>query len=465
MTGSHYGLRKETPFQSLVRFPSGEVISAPALPGGCMSRAADPNSVLVFPCPAGRWLPAAPLPGVLTLVSSSSLVFRREAVKAVDLISGGVITSGTPALDVLGDRYLIERLPGQLELRERKGGDLLATLILKAPGEVTREAQRIKATGLVVAMAKDRMTLSANDGREIVFQLAESTSFLDGEKAIAPLTIGPGAYVDVISSPTQDEGFDAVSVRLWEPAVAAARVPEPKAKRELEPVSPDPHPEFLAQALQMAHEAAGKLPPFTCSAEVKRALSFDREGTTWVPHDVTSGAIVWLDGQEQYRNVTIDGRPADALELRGRAWSTEEFRAALAEVAAAPAAHIQYGGEVKLGRHQAVKYNFYIDREHSRWVVREGSQAIQPARSGTIWFDEATKRALRIEFQGLDLPRAFPVASVRVAADYDPVRIGRERYLAPAHAELIGCRRNPGGTTWCTKDSIDFGSYRPFGGE
>jgi len=110
-------------------------------------------------------------------------------------------------------------------------------------------------------------------------------------------------------------------------------------------------------------------------------------------------------------------------------------------------------------------HNFYIDREHSRWVVREGSQSMRPARSGTIWFDEATKRALRIEFQGLDLPRGFPVESVRVAADYDPVRLGRERYLAPAHAELIGCRRNPGGTIWCTKDSIAFGSYRRFGGE
>ena len=92
--------------------------------------------------------------------------------------------------------------------------------------------------------------------------------------------------------------------------------------------------------------------------------------------------------------------------------------------------------------------------------MQEGAQQIRPARKGTIWFDRITKRALRVEFQAVEIPKEFPADTMTLALEYDSVALGSKTFLLPQHAELVGCQRETG---WCTTDHIDFRGYRAAG--
>lgn len=82
---------------TLASFPSGRTLLKPKIPPGPLFRAADPGFVIVRPC-------------------------RQSPACAVELSSGQVIVSDTPALDILGQYYVAERPNGDLGLYERGKG-------------------------------------------------------------------------------------------------------------------------------------------------------------------------------------------------------------------------------------------------------------------------------------------------------------------------------------------------------
>jgi hypothetical protein len=91
---------------TLALFPSGKALLKPKIPPGPLFRAADPGFVIVRPC--------APY-----------------AAAAVEYTTGRMITSETPALDVLGKYYVTELPNGEVGLYER-GKGLQASVSLKA---------------------------------------------------------------------------------------------------------------------------------------------------------------------------------------------------------------------------------------------------------------------------------------------------------------------------------------------
>ena len=91
---------------TLALFPSGKALLKPKIPPGPLFRAADPGFVIVRPC--------APY-----------------AAAAVEYTTGRMITSETPALDVLGKYYATELPNSEVGLYER-GKGLQASVSLKA---------------------------------------------------------------------------------------------------------------------------------------------------------------------------------------------------------------------------------------------------------------------------------------------------------------------------------------------
>ena len=97
----------------LVRFPSGELVATPKLPPGQMYRAADPRFVLIRPF--GRYAQLDP---------------STERAAAVELATGEVIVSDTPALDVFGKHYVAQPAKGMVALYEL-GKGIQATVELE----------------------------------------------------------------------------------------------------------------------------------------------------------------------------------------------------------------------------------------------------------------------------------------------------------------------------------------------
>lgn len=134
MISSMWWVRRRVVAARLVAFPSGHVVSKPKLPPGPLFRAADPRFVIVHP------FAEYPLPPPTIEASPEGRVYSPPPTRAVpanqtrgaiavEIATGHLITSETPALDVLGAYYVAEPSSGEVGLYER-GKGLQATVVL-----------------------------------------------------------------------------------------------------------------------------------------------------------------------------------------------------------------------------------------------------------------------------------------------------------------------------------------------
>jgi hypothetical protein len=244
--------------------------------------------------------------------------------------------------------------------------------------------------------------------------------------------------------------------------------PAPAQDEETRPtavVAENQRPEEVV--LEKAREAAGSfletLPNYVCQEFMTRYAS-QSHVVSWQPLDVVSTALVYENGRESYRDVSINGKltKKNIEDLPG-SWSTGEFGTVLADVfSPSTAADFRYRRESRSGGRSAMVYDFSVDRPHSHWRIMVASQMVQPSYRGSVWIDKETKRVLRIEMQATRLPEAFPSDKVESATDYEFVRFADRQFLVPVHAETLSCER---GTDNCGRNTIDFRNYHKYSGE
>jgi len=381
----------------------------------------------------------------------------------------------------------------------------------------------MKVSGQVQEMALDHLVVETSDHRAITFHLTRDTKFLDGDTAVSLKDISLGQLVDVEAQENNEEEYFAVRVHLkarpatvvseaeakdsdeearpklkfGKPAATAsageapdedaaarptlkagkpephpaataetARLDESADEREaappLEP-RPDPHAEFLEKARELAFNFTEGLPNYVCQELVTRFFSESHAGTLWKPQDVVSEEVIWNNNKEEYRNVQIDGKKVNPEKVGDCSWSTGEFGSVLMGLLhPGTEAHFTYVRAATLHHFDTLMFDFTVDLPHSHWTIHEGGQAIHPAYSGTIWFEKATGRAMRIEFSADDIPKEFPADTAETSLDYDYVLLGQKRFLLPVHSDVLICHR---GASICSKNSIDFRNYHKYGAE
>jgi hypothetical protein len=185
---------------------------------------------------------------------------------------------------------------------------------------------------------------------------------------------------------------------------------------------------------------------------------------SWHAIDVVSTDLVFENYKENYRNITINGKPTNKpLEETG-AWSTGEFGTLLIDLfSPATDADFHYLRDGRTSGIDAKIYDFAVKRENSHWDIHFNSQSYTPAYVGSVWIDPKTGRVLRIEIEAKGFPSTFPADHVESATDYSYVRLGGEQqFLLPVHAEILSCQR---GTNNCSKNTIDFRNYHKYTGE
>jgi len=230
--------------------------------------------------------------------------------------------------------------------------------------------------------------------------------------------------------------------------------PEPATPRE------DPR---IAKARQVVGTFTQSLPNYLCQEHIARMASTTQK-IDWRPLDVVSAIVVYENGRDEYRNITVNGKPFNKrMEDMDGAWSTGEFGMMTADLfSPATAAEFTSGGSTRIAAHDAVVYDFEVAREHSHWHIQAPSQSIQPAYRGRVWLESKTAEVLRIEMEAYRMPKEFPLDKVESAVDYEYVRLGEHQFLLPVHAETLNCVR---GTSDCSRNVIDFRNYRKYTGE
>jgi hypothetical protein len=222
--------------------------------------------------------------------------------------------------------------------------------------------------------------------------------------------------------------------------------------------------DLIRKAADTALDFTEKLPNYLCQELMSRYESTTKP-LSWHALDVVGMEVVYQDQKEDYRKVTLNGRPVNKkLEELGGAWSTGEFGTVLIDLfAPQTAADFHYQRDSRMAGVLTKEYSFNVTHANSHWTIHMGSQQYDPAYKGSVWIDPKTARVMRIEMQAYGFPTDFESDDVESATDYEYVRLGdAQQYLLPVHAETLSCQR---GTPYCSRNTIDFRNYKKYTGE
>jgi len=218
--------------------------------------------------------------------------------------------------------------------------------------------------------------------------------------------------------------------------------------------------EAIEGARTAAESFTADMPNFVVQQLTTRYYSYSRPAQ-WRAQDVVSAEVVSVNGSEEYRNVSINGKPTkEPIEKTG-SWSTGEFVSTLQDILSpmTAAAFTKRGSDTIAGR-SAVVYDYSVKKERSHWrIIAPDGRAEAPPYTGAIWVDKDTHRVLRIEQRTGPLPNDFPYDKAESTLDYDFVRIESKNFLLPVRSENLACQR---GSYNCSRNEISFRNYRKF---
>jgi hypothetical protein len=267
---------------------------------------------------------------------------------------------------------------------------------------------------------------------------------------------------------------DRPVLRRTPATVADATVPPPPAAAPRQPSLDRDDPDLAFGAIQQdplirkaanaAMDFTETLPNYVCQELVTRYVS-ESTPARWEAQDVVTMEVVYENGKEDYRNITVGGKPfKGSMDDTGGAWSTGEFGTVLINLFnPGTAAQFHFKQDSRAGGVMAKEYSFEVAHENSHWQVKFGSQIYVPGYTGNVWIDPSTGRVLRIEMDARRFPGDFLTDHVESATDYEYVRLGgTDQYLLPVHSETLSCER---GSSACARNTIDFRNYKKFEGQ
>lgn len=340
-------------------------------------------------------------------------------------------------------------------------------------------------TGKLRKIDSRTIQIETSDRRTVDFRRTNQTKFYRNGKEIKESELKLGDSVSVEGTRDQNGIQYAQSVSL-QPAKATAEGPATPPTRTRDADDPGPpvlkrgapsrsesadrqasEPEpgvaadpFIEKARVTAASFEQQAPSFVCQEFMTRYVSNGRPAS-WNALDVVSAEVVFENGHESYRNVSVNGKAArkDIEQLDG-SWSTGEFASVLLDLlSGSTAADFRFDKLSASAGAPARVYSFQVAQSNSHWHVKTVSQSLDPAYQGSVWVEPDSGRVLRIEIQARSLPREFPLDSVEMAVDYDNVRIGNGQFVLPIHAESLSCQR---GASNCNRNAIDFRNYHKY---
>ena len=216
--------------------------------------------------------------------------------------------------------------------------------------------------------------------------------------------------------------------------------------------------EIISSAREASYAFSENLPDFLVQ-QITTRYTGSRNGSNWRALDVVTADVASVNGQEDYRNIKVNGRPGDP-EKSG-SWSTGEFQVTLDDILSPRTfAHFTLRGEERVANRPAWVFDLSVEQPNSHWeIVSQRGGNYKPAYRGAIWVDKETRRVLRIDQEAIGLPRNFAYDKGTGTLVYGFVNIEGHNYLLPISSENVGCMT---GTNDCNRNVIEFRNYRKF---
>ena len=200
--------------------------------------------------------------------------------------------------------------------------------------------------GRLRRLGEKDMVVESRAGKMLRFRLLARTRFENPKgEPVRDSLVRPGDRVEVRARPDDLEtavavvhlgaGSEAERAAGAQPVEQGAiRTPEEADFGGVGTARPDeadgaspkagPDAEILQDARHAASMFANGLPDFLVDQVTVRANGHTPSGP-WIPADTVQAEVAYTGGEEQYRNLRINGRPADRPVEKTGAWSTGEF--------------------------------------------------------------------------------------------------------------------------------------------
>lgn len=220
---------------------------------------------------------------------------------------------------------------------------------------------------------------------------------------------------------------------------------------------------FIEEVRKTVKDYVDGLPDFICTQEVERFVDTDGSGA-WQRMDNLRYELTYNRKNETYKPVAVNGMLGPARpKIAGGASSAGEFASALDELFDPKVeTYFVAAGKEKLGTHNALIYDYHVEKSRSKLSVAIGDDPpFIAAYSGSIWIDADTKQVLRIEQAIEDPPPQYRTFSGDKIIDYELVKLrGTDvEILLPVKAEVMMLNR---AQRAYSRNTIYFKFYRKF---
>jgi hypothetical protein len=406
--------------------------------------------------------------------ANSSRDLSKIALRAVD---GTLRELGEKELylEASGKRLFRFRLLEKTQFRN-KDGETVRDSLLKPGDQISVQVNEDDPeTALrVVFMDKGSMSQRTDAAKPIDHAAAKVAAVSDthsaGSMEVTPPATSASSNNPSLNNPAGEPSLeakrDAAPAPAAEPPARAGSSEPPVPDRRAAPPLPrngPPVDDIIENTRDAADRLTEALPNFIVQQITTRNFSTTFPAR-WKVQDVVSADVVSENGQEQYRNITINGKPSNRPVEKTGSWSTGEFVTMLEDILSPyTQAAFRRGGDDTIAGRKAYVYDFTVLEENSHWtIIAPSGASVSPAYSGSIWIDKENSNVLRIEERTGPMPSTFPFDKAESSIDYDVVRIDGKPYLLPTDSASLTCQR---GTPNCTRNDIRFQNYHKFSAE
>jgi hypothetical protein len=375
-------------------------------------------------------------------------------------------------IEASGKRVFRFRLLEKTQFRN-KDGETVRDSLLKPGDQLSVQVSEDDPETAVRVVLTDRGSMSQrNDAARPFDRSAAKVAVVADTHSAGSMDVAPPANSTAAANPPTEPTLEGRRETASAAPPASASTPPPPAPERRVPdnrVAPPlprngpPVDDVIEGARDAADTLTEGLPNFIVQQVTTRNYSTSFPAR-WKTLDVVSAEVVSANGQEEYRNITVNGKPTNRPVEKTGAWSTGEFVTMLVDILSPyTQAAFRPNGEDTIAGRKAYVYNFTVLQENSNWrIIAPDGADVMPAYSGSIWIDKENKNVLRIEERTGPMPSTFPFDKAESSIDYDIVHIDGKPFLLPTESAALTCQR---GTANCTRNDIRFQNYRKFGAE
>ena len=193
----------------------------------------------------------------------------------------------------------------------------------------------------------------------------------------------------------------------------------------------------LEAVCEFALSLRWKLPNVICDQE--RTESHERRPLSGIQRKTITAKLRYEDGQEQYSQITVDGKPARPGMLRSSGtWSEGEYATSLRTFfLPQTAAEFKFAKQDVLHSTEVFVFDFKVERKNNLlWFLEAPGVATFPGYRGRLWINQSTFHIVRWERKTADVEAHFPIQRVSTVVDYHDITLADGTiFVLPVRAE------------------------------